>query len=182
MLKTTRVRAAHIQFQQGVSKCKFWHTLLFRTILMVFDQHSPLGHDRVVSNRQHSLNRDFGGVAQGENDHFLISEAYPRRDNDHFLTVLGLGNWENGGIFISEASETENISIFCQPRPRKSEKRSYFHFRGLGSRENRHILSVLGLGRCENGHFLPSEASLAFATIIFAPPEASVGVKMVIFT
>lgn len=103
MLKTTRVRAAHIPFQQGVSKCKFWHTLLFRTILMVFDQHSPLGHDRVVSNRQHSLNRDFGGVAQGENDHFLISEAYPRRENDHFLTVLGLGNWENGGIFISEA-------------------------------------------------------------------------------
>ena len=79
----------------------FWHTLLFRPILMVFDQHSSLGHDRVVSNRQHSLNRDFGGVAQGENDHFLISEAYPRRDNDHFLTVLGLGNWENGGIFIS---------------------------------------------------------------------------------
>ena len=99
MLKTTRVRAAHIQFQQGVSKCKFWHTLLFRTILMAFDQHSPLGHDRVVSNRQHSLNRDFGGVAQGENDHFL-----------------------------------------------------------------------------------PSEASLAFATVIFAPPEAYVGVKMVIFT
>ena len=121
-------------------------------------------------------------VTQGENDHFLISEAYPRRENDHFLTVLGLGNWENGGIFISEASETENISIFCQPRPPESEKRSYFHFLGLGSRENRHILSVLGLGRCENGHILPSEASLAFATVIFPPPEASVGVKMVIFT
>lgn len=40
-------------------------------------------------------------VTQGENGHFLISEAYPRRENDHFLTDLGLGNRENGGIFIS---------------------------------------------------------------------------------